>query len=152
MAPRHPPIEISARVVLTFGDRVLLANRRGENWFFLPGGNVLPGESVEAALHREIDAETGLDIDIDDIEFVGCVEHVYVESGTQYHELNVLFGANVPRWSQIGSRKDEIHLASVALRALPSLELRPASLGEAILRWLRTNRPGWQPAAPRIEK
>lgn len=145
MALPRPPVEISARVVFTSGDRVLLANRRGEQWFFLPGGNVLPGESVESALHREIDAETG--IDVDDVEFVGCVEHVYTENRVQYHELNVLFGAEVPPRSQIGSLKDEIDIVSIALRDLPSLELRPASLVDTILGWKRSNRPGWHPAA-----
>jgi 8-oxo-dGTP pyrophosphatase MutT (NUDIX family) len=147
MAVHCPPIEISARIVFTFEDRVLLANRRGENWFFLPGGNVLPGESVEATLLRQVDAETGIDVGIDDIEFIGCVEHVYDEGRSRYHELNVVFCAEVPRWSEIGSHKDEIDISSVALRNLPSLDLRPASLGEMILSWPRTNRPGWQPAA-----
>jgi 8-oxo-dGTP diphosphatase len=146
MALPRPPIEISARVVFTLGDRVLLANRRGENWFFLPGGNVRPGESVEAALHREIDAETGIDVDVDDVEFVGCVEHVYTEGRTVYHELNVVFGAEVPPRSEIGSLKDEIDIVSVALRDLPSLELRPAALADTILSWIRNHQPGWHPA------
>ncbi|WP_368672149.1 NUDIX domain-containing protein, partial [Parafrankia sp. Ea1.12] len=34
-------------------DRLLLTNRRGQTWYFLPGGNVEPDETVDTALRRE---------------------------------------------------------------------------------------------------
>ncbi len=140
------PIEISARLVVLTRERVLLASWRGQSWYFLPGGNVEPGETVEAALHRETDEETGLDVD--DLEFLGCAEHVYVEDGTRFHELNVLFAAALPRSAQIGSREDDIDIVSVALHDLPNLELRPATLTDMILDWVEGRRPRWEPAAP----
>jgi 8-oxo-dGTP pyrophosphatase MutT (NUDIX family) len=138
------PLEISARLVVISRDRVLLANRRGRSWYFLPGGNVEAGETVEAALRREIDEEAGLDVD--DLEFLGCAEHAYVEDGTRFHELNVIFAAVLPRRSQIGSREDDIDIVSVDLASLPGLELRPATLTGMILYWLDSHRPSWAPA------
>jgi 8-oxo-dGTP pyrophosphatase MutT (NUDIX family) len=140
------PTEISARLVILTRERVLLANRRGRSWYFLPGGNVEPGETVEEALRRETDEETGLAVD--DLEFLGCAEHAYVEDGIRFHELNMLFAAALPWGAEIGSREDDIDIVSVALDDLPDLELRPPTLTRMILDWIDSPRPGWQPAIP----
>ncbi|TCJ30135.1 NUDIX domain-containing protein, partial [Parafrankia sp. BMG5.11] len=42
-----------ARLVAFAEDRLLLTNRRGQTWYFLPGGNVEPDETVDTALRRE---------------------------------------------------------------------------------------------------
>jgi ADP-ribose pyrophosphatase YjhB (NUDIX family) len=128
---------------------VLLANRRGQSWYFLPGGNVEPGETVEAALRRETGEETGLNVH--DLEFLGCAEHVYVADGTHFHEVNVLFAAALPWGAEIGSREDDIDIVAVSLRELPELELRPATLTALILEWVGSHRPQWEPALPGAE-
>ncbi|WP_043603633.1 MULTISPECIES: NUDIX domain-containing protein [Protofrankia] len=142
--PPTMPTEVSARAVILAGDRVLLANRRGQFWYFLPGGNVGPGETVEAALRRETSAEAGFGAS--DLEFIGCVEHTYVEDDRRFHELNVVFAADLPWGAEIGSRKDDIDINSVALRELPNLDLRPATLTDMILDWVGSRRPGWHAA------
>ncbi len=140
------PIEISARLVILTQDRVLLANRRGQSWYFLPGGNVEPGETVEAALRRETDEETGLGVG--DLDFLGCAEHVYVENGMRFHELNVLFATELPWNADIGSREDGIDIVSVRLEDLSGLELRPATLTDVIMDWINSREPRWAPARP----
>ncbi|WP_242606408.1 NUDIX domain-containing protein [Protofrankia symbiont of Coriaria ruscifolia] len=132
---------LSARMLFTSGERVLVANRRGHSWFFLPGGNVEPGESVEGALRRKIREEAGLATHA--LDFVGCVEHSYVEAGQSWHELNVVFAATLPPFAQIGSREEAIDIGSVSVAALDTFEFRPAHLRTAILSWLRTHRPSW---------
>jgi 8-oxo-dGTP pyrophosphatase MutT (NUDIX family) len=129
---------------------VLLANWRGQSWYFLPGGNVEHGETVEAALRRETDEETGLRVD--DLEFLGCAEHTYVENGTRFHEVNMLFAAALPWGAEIGSRKDDIDIVSAALDELPGLELRPPTLTGMILGWIDNRRPLWQPALPLTDR
>ena len=63
--PRHPQLAVSAAI---FRDgRVLLVRRArspAKGFYSLPGGRVEFGESLHSALHREIDEETGLRIDI----------------------------------------------------------------------------------------
>ncbi|OAA23969.1 NUDIX family protein [Frankia sp. EI5c] len=138
------PVEISARVLFITGDRVLLASRRGQSWFYLPGGNVAPGESVEAALRRETREQAG--IDVHDLEFIGCAEHVYVEKGVRYQEINVLFAADLPWGFQLGSLEIDVDLTTVALAGLRSLDLQPASLRNVIDGWLTDRRPSWHGA------
>jgi ADP-ribose pyrophosphatase YjhB (NUDIX family) len=63
--PCHPQLAVSAAI---FRDaRILLVRRArspAKGFYSLPGGRVEFGESLHAALHREIDEETGLKIEI----------------------------------------------------------------------------------------
>jgi 8-oxo-dGTP pyrophosphatase MutT (NUDIX family) len=130
---------LSARILFVIGDRVLLANRRGQDWYYLPGGNVEPGESVEAALLRKLREETGLTPR--SLDFVGTVEHVYVAGGKSWHEVNVVFAASVPHFAEIGSHVDDVDISAVATVELGALEFRPPGLGGVIQDWLATRRP-----------
>ena len=66
--PSHPQLAVSAAI---FRDGKILLVRRarspGQGFYSLPGGRVEFGESLHAALHREVDEETGLKIEIIDL-------------------------------------------------------------------------------------
>ena len=63
--PQHPQLAVSAAI---FRDgRVLLVRRArspGKGFYSLPGGRVEFGESLHTALHREVDEETAIKIEI----------------------------------------------------------------------------------------
>ena len=63
--PQRPQLAVSAAI---FRDgRVLLVRRArspGKGFYSLPGGRVEFGESLHTALHREVDEETAIKIDI----------------------------------------------------------------------------------------
>ncbi|WJR80171.1 NUDIX domain-containing protein [Bradyrhizobium sp. NP1] len=63
--PHHPQLAVSSAI---FRDGKVLLLRRARSpakgFYSLPGGRVEFGESLHAALHREVDEETGLKIDI----------------------------------------------------------------------------------------
>ena len=63
--PQHPQLAVSA-VIFRDGKVLLLrrAKSPGNGFYSLPGGRVEFGESLHAALHREVDEETGLRIEI----------------------------------------------------------------------------------------
>lgn len=63
--PLHPQLAVSAAIFRD--DQILLVRRArspGKGLYSLPGGRVEFGESLHAALHREVDEETGLKIEI----------------------------------------------------------------------------------------
>jgi 8-oxo-dGTP diphosphatase len=63
--PSHPQLAVSAAIFRD--DRILLVRRAkspARGLYSLPGGRVEFGETLHTALHREVDEETGLKIDI----------------------------------------------------------------------------------------
>lgn len=91
--PQHPQLAVSAAI---FRDgHVLLvrrANSPGKGFYSLPGGRVEFGESLHAALHREVDEETAIEIDI--LGLTGWRE-VLPSTGGGGHYLIMSFAA---RW------------------------------------------------------
>lgn len=65
LQPSHPQLAVSAAI---FRDGKILLVRRarspGNGLYSLPGGRVEFGETLHAALHREVDEETALKIEI----------------------------------------------------------------------------------------
>lgn len=146
MAPSADRTEISARLLILTEDRVLLAGHRGQTWYFLPGGRLAPGETVEHALRRGTGQETGFDIRA--LDFVGCVEHGYTVGAERIHELMTVFAAPLPWAAQIISHDRELHLFSIALGDLDDLDLRPAALKNMIFDWARNAEPAWRTSLP----
>jgi 8-oxo-dGTP diphosphatase len=92
--PSHPQLAVSAAI---FRDhkiwRVRRARSPGKGFYSLPGGRVEFGESLHTALHREVDEETALTIEIAGI--AGWRE-VLPEAPGSGHYLIMSFAA---RWS-----------------------------------------------------
>jgi ADP-ribose pyrophosphatase YjhB (NUDIX family) len=63
--PSHPQLAVSAAIFRD--DKILLVRRArspAKGFYSLPGGRVEFGETLRAALHREVDEETALKIEI----------------------------------------------------------------------------------------
>jgi len=92
--PSHPQLAVSAAI---FRDNKVLLVRRARSpakgFYSLPGGRVEFGESLHTALHREVDEETALKIEIAGL--AGWRE-VLPEAPDSGHYLIMSFAA---RWS-----------------------------------------------------
>ena len=91
--PSHPQLAVSAAI---FRDGKILLVRRARSpakgFYSLPGGRVEFGETLHAALHREVDEETALKIEI--VGLAGWRE-VVPGTGGGGHYLIMSFAA---RW------------------------------------------------------
>jgi 8-oxo-dGTP diphosphatase len=92
--PAYPQLAVSAAI---FRDGKILLVRRarspGKGFYSLPGGRVEFGESLHAALHREVDEETALKIEI--VDLAGWRE-VLPAAGGGGHYMVMSFAA---RWN-----------------------------------------------------
>ena len=92
--PTRPQLAVSAAI---FRDGNVLLVRRarspGKSFYSFPGGRVEFGESLHTALHREVDEETGLGIEI--LGLAGWRE-VLPEAGGGGHYVIMSFAA---RWT-----------------------------------------------------
>ena len=94
LPPHHPQLAVSAAI---FRDGKILLVRRARSpakgFYSLPGGRVEFGETLHTALHREVDEETALKIEI--VDLAGWRE-VVPGTGDVGHYLFMSFAA---RWT-----------------------------------------------------
>ena len=121
--PTRPQIAVSAAI---FRDGKVLLTRRARSpakgFYSLPGGRVEFGESLHQALAREIDEETGLDIDI--VGLAGWREVLPAAAGAG-HYLIMSFAARwVAREPVLNDELDDYRwIAPKALASLGDLKL-----------------------------
>ena len=121
--PIRPQIAVSAAI---FRDGKVLLTRRARSpakgFYSLPGGRVEFGESLHKALAREIDEETGLDIDI--VGLAGWREVLPAAAGAG-HYLIMSFAARwVAREPVLNDELDDYRwIAPEALAGLGDLKL-----------------------------
>jgi ADP-ribose pyrophosphatase YjhB (NUDIX family) len=125
-----PGFELIARAVVTDGPRVLLAQPSGDGWFFLPGGHVELGESVTAALRRELTEELGV-ADARVGGLLAVTETKYHDARGHHHEVNLVFHVEA---TGVEDRSQEAHIDFrwVDRSALDDLEIRPAPIAEVL--------------------
>ena len=71
----YPEVAVGALIFNPEGKIFLMKSHKWHNKYVMPGGHIELGETIEAALKREIKEETNLDIH--DIEFVCAQEFVF---------------------------------------------------------------------------
>jgi mutator protein MutT len=114
-------IDVVAAVIRR--DRKILITQRSGNvhlgglWEF-PGGKVEPGESLEAALEREIQEELGVRISVQDEFF--SVEHDYPAKSVRLHFFNCTIREGEPRPLEVADMR------WVTAEELPQFEFPPA--------------------------
>lgn len=136
-----PVVEVSARMLLHRPDRVLLAQDRGADEFYLPGGPVGRDERVEATVRRSVAEQTG--ITVGSVDFVGCVESSRRRHGLTVYTMDVVFAASLPHSVTFGSLLEDVHTFLVDVRDLPEIDFAPAGVGPALYDWLDVRRPFW---------
>jgi 8-oxo-dGTP diphosphatase len=118
----RPRIRVAA--ILRKGDSVLLVQhvKEGHAYWLLPGGGVDFGETLAEALKREVQEETGLEIDVGDIALVNDS----LAPDKHCHVVNICFWGEVRGGSlKKGDdpRLNEVRFVPIA--DLSSLEMIP---------------------------
>ena len=113
---RTENVELAVVCLLEDGGRVLLQNRKKEDWhgWALPGGHVEPGESFVDAVIREMQEETGLTIRHPRLV---DVKQFPIEAGRY---VVLLFKA--VEWSGTLTSSEEGEMAWIEYSKLPSLQ------------------------------
>lgn len=135
--------EIIARAVVVVDGHLLVCRAHDAANSFLPGGHVEPGEPLAAALRRELLEEAG--VDVDEVEPIGLVEHVWHDGARHRCELNHVFTAHAPALAPPAppaSREPSLSFAWLALDDLKRATLLPQPLCPLV----RLTAAGWRGA------
>jgi nucleoside triphosphatase len=81
MEQQYPEPTVGALIFNQAGKVLLIKSHKWRRQYIVPGGHIELGETMEAALRREIKEETGLSIY--DIEFASLQEFIFDET---FHE------------------------------------------------------------------
>jgi ADP-ribose pyrophosphatase YjhB (NUDIX family) len=146
MMPLEPRIRVSA--VLRWRDQILLCRHekagRGEYWL-LPGGGVNAGESLVAALHRELSEEVGIEDRLPVEGPVAIVDSISpARALTGKHVVHIMFAGDLS-----GRSLEAVTSQDAAVRGhrlFERAELDAIVLHPPIQRFLRR----WQPGDPAV--
>ena len=113
-------------------DRVLLNRLEKDDYWFLPGGRVITGESSDQAIRREIREELGIDCRI--VRPVFLIENFFTLSGEPFHELGVYYlldpaGATLPKDGDRVQTDAGLQFHWQAVDRLGAIDFRPTVLG-----------------------
>ena len=129
MAMRPTGIEVIARGIIRRDDTVLLVRVTGQDWWFLPGGHVEPGEPVAEALAREMREEVGAHAVVGDQ--IATVETFYTDARGDHHELNLVFIVEDPG-GELLSLEPHIETAWLRRQEVAEAEIRPDEMGNVL--------------------
>lgn len=136
-------IHVLSRGVIIDQDHILLCRTLDLpiSFYFLPGGDVEHGESVEASLLRELVEETGVHCKIK--RFLGFLEYSFEPGHSSIchnHEYNFIFEAESESFKsnhKILQLEAHIELIWVSLDQLSKIDFRAEPLKEIVPQWLK---------------
>lgn len=134
---REPTIEVLARGVCVKRRRLLVCQSKGAENTYLPGGHVEWGEKTTDGLEREIEEELGCRAKVRD--FLGAVEHTFIQQGKRHCEVNMVFRMDVPDLDPADppeACESWISFAWIPLSSLERNHLEPWPLRKLIPGWV----------------
>lgn len=134
-------IEVLVRGVCVKEGKLLVCQGKEEGNTYLPGGHVDWGERAEAGLKREIKEELGANARV--LDFLGVVEHTFIQKGKRHCEINLVFMMEIPALKPDSAPESAEHW--ILFRWIPLTRLARHALEPWPLRRLI---PGWVRKSP----
>lgn len=126
-------IHVAAGIVTDAAGRAVVVRKRGTTGFMQPGGKIERGESALATLVRELREELGIEVSVEDTEFLGSFEAPALNEPGQTVRAEV-FALRADATLRVGGEIEELYwLESPA--DVNSVELAPLTLDVLLPLW-----------------
>lgn len=137
-------VEVIARGVCIESGKILLCRTNGAENTYLPGGHVEFMETARQSLEREIVEELGVESSAG--EFLGVVEHSFIQKGRRHCEWTVFFELDIPSLDSantVVAAEDHISFQWCDIFELSAAKLEPAVLCDLLPQWLSGRGKRW---------
>lgn len=135
---KEKTIEILVRGVCVQNGKLLVCQSKKAANTYLPGGHVEWQEKAAEGLRREIEEELGVKAVIR--EFLGAVEHTFIQKGKRHCEINLMFRMDIPCLSSDNTPEACEHWISfkwIPLSGLGRNHLEPRPLRKLVPEWVK---------------
>jgi 8-oxo-dGTP pyrophosphatase MutT (NUDIX family) len=126
-------IHVAAGIVTDSAGRAVVVRKRGTTGFMQPGGKIERGESALATLTRELREELGIEVVVDETEFLGSFEAPALNEPGQTVRAEV-FALTTDSPLVIGHEIEELHWLE-SPSDVHSVELAPLTLDVLLPLW-----------------
>ena len=136
---KEKQIEVLVRGVCVKKGKLLVCQSKGAANTYLPGGHVEWQERADESLKREILEELGEKAVIKD--FLGSVEHTFIQKGKRHCEINLVFAMDIPALSPGSDPEACEHWISfrwIPVSGLGRNHLEPWPLRKLIPGWIKS--------------
>ena len=137
------PRASTAAFILNAKGELLVARRAkdpAKGTLDLPGGFVDNNENAEQGMVREIEEETGLKVEADQVKYMFSIPNIYRYSGMDIHTLDLFFLCRVAEDAEVKAADDAAELTWLPLREVYVERFGLRSIREAVHRFLQQNR------------
>lgn len=125
-------IRINARALIIKDNNILLVKNIKKGFYFLPGGGLEFGETLQDAIKREFQEEADFkNLEVKSI--VGIFENIFIDE-IKYHTIENLVEVDVFD-TNIVSVEDHISFEWVPVENITQIKYYPTLLGTKILEW-----------------
>lgn len=127
--------ELIVRLVIRREGKILFCKNNVTSGYYLPGGHVEFGDTLEKTIYKETAEELGwTEEDIKNISFKGYLENSYMnKEGTEtHHELNMIFDVQIGESVQAESQESHIDFEWVEVSNIPNIKILPATISKFI--------------------
>ena len=122
-------IELIVRLIIKEKNKVLLCKPKNGGFYFLPGGHVEFGDSLEKTIYKEMYEELGFEEkQITEISYISYLEQMYLEDGENHHEINMIFNVSIPKDISIKSKESHIDFEWIDIKDIKNIKLLPEKI------------------------
>ncbi len=122
-------IELIVRLIIKRDLKILLCKNLKKGHFYLPGGHVEFGDSLEKTIYKEMYEELGLrQENLKNIAYKGHLEQIYVEEDVEYHELNMIYTAEASDDIDMVSQESHIAFEWIDMKDIQNVNVLPKTI------------------------
>lgn len=125
-------MELIVRALIIKNRKILVCRTAGRDYYFLPGGHIEFGETMQVALRRELLEELG--VELTKAKFIGAVENIFMQNEIQKHEVSFIFHVDIKE-SEVVSKEEHISFFWLGMDEFVQNNIAPFSMKDAIIKW-----------------